>query len=140
MAGQLANFPSDVHVDSSKLTALRRLTLRMAFPHVNFRVQDSLSVAISTITSPVFREFVLEFTGSPHYNCLTTRNCGVGWSGCDWDKIDKPLEEQFAGLGDFRMVIRTEKLQDPKHFQGHAETAFRLLASRGCIWFETPSL
>lgn len=142
MAERSANILPDALIDSSKLSTLRRLTLRMVFPHVNFRcVQYFLSATISTIASPVFREFVLEFAGpSSLYDCLSTRNCWVCWAECDWNEIDKLLTVKFAELEGFRMVIRTEGLQNPEHFREHAETPFRLLASRGCIRFETPIL
>ena len=78
----------------------------MVFPHVNFRcVQYFLSATISTIASPVFREFVLEFAGpSSLYDCLSTRNCWVCWAECDWNEIDKLLTVKFAELEGFRSL------------------------------------
>ncbi|KAF9790798.1 hypothetical protein BJ322DRAFT_1038211 [Thelephora terrestris] len=129
-----------IRTDLSKLSALRRLTLRMVFPEANSSVQFSISAAISTITSPVFHEFVLEFTGPSYlYDCLEPDSCWACWD-CNWRELDQILEEQFAKLGNFSMVFRMGEIQHLRHVQEHAETVFPLLASRGCVRFETRSL
>lgn len=114
------------------IAILHRFTLRFVFPNIAFFLLNLLPRAISTITSPVFCEFALELGGLPsHFNLSPSEHWG------DWGEIDKLLEEQFARLGNFRLVIRTGKLYDRETFQRHAKVIFPLLTSRGCIHFET---
>ena len=91
--------------------------------------------ALSTITSPAFCEFALELSGFPSH---FTQPSSVYWG--DWGDINQLLEERFAMSGDFRIIITTGKLYDRETFRRHAEEIFPLLASRGCIRFETSFL
>ena len=113
-----------------EITALRRLTLRTASTPASGLAFGFLP--ISTITSPVFRELVLELDG------LSSRFDGPSpayWGR--WEEIDRLVEQRFAKHGDFRLVIRTGELSDQETFQRHTKENFPLLAGRGCIHFET---
>lgn len=112
-----------------ELTRLRRLTLRTFYTPASGLAFGFLSV--STITSPLFHEFVLEL------NALSSRFDGPSpayWGR--WEEIDRLFEERFGQHGGFRLVIRTAELRDQDAFQRHAEGSFPLLAARGCIHFE----
>lgn len=91
-----------------------------------------VSHLVSTITSPFFSELVLELAGPPsHFGGLSAEYLGR------WVSTDAFLEEQFAKGGDFKLIVRTGELHDRNTFQKHAKDNFPLLASRGCIHFET---
>ena len=107
------------------LSVLRRLTFRSVLTIYT----DTLELLpIKTITSPVFSEFVLEFGGvSPPLEWNFWRR---------WRDIDRFLE-RFAKHENFKFIIRTVDLASPIVFQGLAVEALPLLASRGCIHFET---
>jgi hypothetical protein len=113
-------------------TALSRMTLRMTFREVSILKRDALLGVLSTITSLVFSELVLEIGGLPsHFHEPSSEH----W-GC-WEQIDDLLENQFAKYGSFRLVIRTNELNDKENFERHAKQSFPLLARRGRIHFET---
>ena len=113
------------------ITGLRRFTFRVPFTDMTVLDHDALLRALSTITSPVFSEFVLELGGLPtHFHGPSSKYRGR------WKEIGELLENQFALHGDFRLNIRTGKLYDRETFQGHAKEIFPLLASKGCIQFE----
>jgi hypothetical protein len=104
----------------------------MTAPQVFIFQRDLLLTALTTITSPVFCEFVLELGGlSPHLN----RRYSMHWG--PWHKIDEFLEDRFAKRRDFRLTIRTGEPGDKEGFQRHARETFLLLESRGCVHFET---
>ncbi|KAF9645152.1 hypothetical protein BDM02DRAFT_693138 [Thelephora ganbajun] len=87
---------------------------------------------LSTITSSVFCEFVLEFGKlPPYFNRPSLEHWG------HWDKIDRFLEERFGERRDFRLIIRTGKLYNWETFQRHAKKRFPLLTRRGRVLFET---
>lgn len=111
---------------------LRRLTFCVAFPRVSILSSDLTFEALSTITSLVFCEFVLELGKLPS---LFSRPSSEHWG--DWEEIDRLLEERFAKRKNFRLIIKTGKLYDRETFQAHARESFPLLARRGCIRFET---
>lgn len=112
---------------------LRRLTIRVLFTQVASIPFGPLP--ISTIASPVFSEFVLELGGlNSHPSWLPPEDWG------SWEEIDEFLNGQFTNRGGFKLIIRTDELHDPTTFQRHATDAFPLLASRGCIRFETTPL
>ena len=88
--------------------------------------------AFSTITSPVFSEFVLELGKLPSQFDWPSREY---WG--HWDHIDRLLRERFAERGGFNLIVRTGKLYDRETFQAHAQERFPMLAERGCVRFET---
>ena len=134
----IGSFPTTATAGSSKLKVLRRLTLRMEFPRSSVGDFNWLSEAILTIRSPVFCEFVLELTGPAYlYDCSDSiYGCWACWRG--WKGVDKFLEERFARRGDFKIVIKTDKLEKPLDFKRHVEVAFPLLAQSECIHFDVP--
>lgn len=112
------------------IKTLRRLTIRTAFTPVSGVTFGF--IPLSTVTSTVFREIVLELGGRP------SRFDGpspVFWGR--WEEIDRLIEQRFAKDGDFRLIFRTVELDDREGFQRHAEGTFPLLAGRGCLRFET---
>ena len=102
----------------------------MAFRQLPILKIDALLGLLSTITSLVFREFVLEL-GPSRFHTPSWEH----W-GC-WTQIDGLLERQFARYGSFRLVVRTEKLRDMENFEYHTKEAFPSLARRGRVHFET---
>ena len=114
-------------LEFTEITVLRRLTLRMVSP----QALDVFVGALSTITSPVFRELVHEVNGR---SCRSSRTYPELWL-C-WKKIDKFLEGRFAEQGDFRVVIRTGELYNREPFRAHMKKAFPFLAKRGQVGFE----
>ena len=124
----------------TKLTALRRLTFRMTLSQLHTYLPDRFLQVLSTITSPVFREFVLELRTRPFYfDWLPSEERGR------WEEVEKFFEEQLAVHEDFRFIIRTPgppswEVLRWEALQGYAKVVFPLLASRGCIHFEVSLL
>lgn len=117
----------------AKLTVLRRLTLRMEFSQVSTFERDPFLRALSTIASPLFCEFVIELDRPPvHFDRSPLEHWGR------WGAIDRFLAGKLAQPGDFRFVIRANRLRDQETFQKHAVESFRLSARKGCIHFEMP--
>jgi len=111
---------------------LRRLTFRMAFLHMSSLPFKFVRGALSTISSPDFREFVLEFGKIPsHFTQPSSEHWG------HWATIDRFFQERWAERGDFKLIIRTGKLYDRETFEAYAKETFPLSARRGCIQFET---
>ena len=112
----------------AELIVLRRVAFQtVLLNQVHASVLDSLLRALSTIRSPVFREFVLELGGNPDiFGGLPSP-----YWGC-WKKIESFLEEQFAMHDDFRFIIRRNQFHDRET----AEETFPLLASKQRIRFE----
>lgn len=104
----------------------------MPFPLVPALSFELSLGALSTITSPIFSEFVFELGKLPF---LLTRPTWELWG--HWVEIDQLFEERFAERGEFRLVIRTGKLYDRETFETFAKENFPLLARRGCVSFET---
>ena len=104
------------------------------FRNVPYFPLEELPRFISTITSPVFCEFVLQLAGADAYPCKELPEL-IHWGL--WERIDRSLEDQFSERGDFRLVIRTGKLFDQQAFQDYTMKTFSLLASRKRIRFET---
>jgi hypothetical protein len=134
-----ANFPptEDDELKGLSFTGtktLRQLTLRMAFYEASNFQPDVLLEALSTITSPVFREFVLEIDQISSVSWFS-------WPSLErwgrWEEVDRFLGERFAERGDFKVVIRTGKSCHPESFQRYAAESFPLLAGRGRVHFET---
>lgn len=118
-------------LELGRIAGLRRFTLRMKFDHVSNLRRNSLLEVLSTITSPVFCEFVLEVDVLPvQFNGSYSKD----W-GC-WTEIDRLLKKRFARHGTFRLVIRTGKLDDEETFKRHAKERFPLLAKKGYVHFE----
>ena len=104
----------------------------MEFAQVSALALELLPRAVSTITSHVFHEFVLELGRLPSN---FTGRASMYWG--NWDRIDRFLGNQFANREDFKLVIRTGQINDQGTFQKHAKETFSFLASRGCVHFET---
>jgi hypothetical protein len=103
----------------------------MAFTQVFFLDTESLLTALSTITSPVFCEFVLDLDQYlSGFDVLFSQN----WRR--WGKIDEFFEERYAERENFRVVVRTSQLPDKETNHGHVVECFPLLAKRGCFYFE----
>ena len=115
-------------LEFTEIAVLRRLTLRKVYP----QALEVFVGALSTITSPIFCELVLELDGR---SCRSNRTYPKLWL-C-WKKIDKFLEGRFAEQGDFRVVIRTGEIYNWEPFRAHMEKAFPFLAKRGQVGFET---
>ena len=115
-----------------RMTLLCRLTLRMAFRQVSTLRKDALSGLLSTITSLVFSEFVLEIGRlPPHFHGSTSEFWG------SWEEVDAHLKTRFARYGGFKLIIRTGKLIDRGDFERHVRGSFPLLENMGRIQFET---
>lgn len=110
------------------ITALRRLTFRVVFTTASDVFAFNV-LPILTITSPVFSELVLELGRLLFYFYA------MYWGY--WGEIDEFLDERYAKHGNFRLIIRTGNLDAPSAFQRDAKEGFPLLASRGCIHFES---
>lgn len=119
----------------AQIPVLRQLTLRMAFPQLSALALELLPRSISTITSPVFHEVVLELGRVPSdfYGPYS-----MYWG--EWERIDRYLWNRFANRNDFRLVIRTGELFDRETFEAHAKETFPMLAGRGQIYFERSHL
>lgn len=119
-----------------ELKVLRRLTLRMPFYRAYLLEQGALLRALWTITSPDFRELVLEVDKVP---ARLKEKPSEHW-GC-WTYVDKYLgtclSDGLADNGGFKLIIRTGEVCDWELFQKHAKETFPLLAGKGCVHFET---
>lgn len=111
---------------------LRRLTFRLAFPHMSVIPFKLALGALSTIRSPNFCEFVLELGKVPSQ---FIQSSSEHWGY--WGNIDRFFEERWTEREDFRLIIRTGKLYDRETFEAHAKETFPLSARRGFIRFET---
>ena len=117
----------------ANLAVLRRLTLCVSFGlWTPFTEHTLLLGLLSTITSPVFREFVFE----PHdQDFCSSESALVYWD--PWKGVDELLEERFSEEEDFRVIIRTGDLPyDQETLQIFATESFPLLMERGCINFD----
>jgi hypothetical protein len=90
---------------------------------------------MSTISSSLFHEFVLEISRIPVDFC---GSYSLYWG--EWERIDRFLEKRFATRQNFRLVIRTGELCDKETFEKHAKETFPFMADRGCIRFESSNL
>ena len=117
-----------------KLPKLRRLTFCFAFPgrYAPFSEHTLLLELLSTITSSIFREFVLE----PHDRDFdSTASRSTHWRY--WGTVDEFLEERFSKGGDFKVIIRARDLgYDWETLGTLAAEGFPLLMRRGCIRFD----
>ena len=111
------------------VTVLRRLTFRMTFPQGFFFDRALFRETLSTITSPVFREFAVELREPPSPRLALEYLSR-------WEEIDKLLEEQFAKHGNFKVIIRMGNPCDQEFFRRHAKEGFPFLARRGCVGFD----
>ena len=111
---------------------LRRLTFRLAFPHMSSLPFKLTIGALSTIRSPNFCEFVLELGKLPSE---FSRSPAEHWGY--WGNIDRFFDERWAERGDFKLIIRTGKLYDRETFEAHAKETFPLSTRRGILRFET---
>ena len=109
---------------------LRRLTIRPVFLTLSDLAFEFLPIL--TITSASLSEFMLEL-GRIHPSFYE-----ICWGR--WGNIDRFLYEQFARHGDFKLIIRTGNVYALDASRSHASEGFPLLASRGCIHFETSHL
>lgn len=118
-------------LELANLSILRRLTLRvLPGPRAPFSAHTHFLRLLSTVASPVFREFVFE----PH-DRNSSESALMYWH--PWKGVDELLEERFSREGDFRVVIRTGGLiYDQRTLQLVATEGFPLLAGRGCVHFE----
>lgn len=116
----------------TETTALRVFTLHMAFDQVCSIDRALLLELLSTITSRVLREFVLELNNLPSQSNGPSAKC---WGG--WREIDRFFDRQFAAGGDFCLVVRTGDLIDRKILRTRVEWGFPLLVKRGCVHIET---
>lgn len=120
----------------TQLTAIRRLTFRVAFCWPGTFSEHALLLgALRTITSPILREFVLEGQNRAPGSFMLP---SVRWR--DWRTIDEFLEQRLAKHNYFKVIIRMGELYDRETLQVHAREGFPLLTSRGCVHFETSHL
>ena len=117
------------------ITALRRLTFRVAFPQVFINTPDHLLRVLSSIASPIFCELVLEIGVLPP---RFDKQSSMYWGR--WEEIDGLLKKRFAKFGNFKLTIRTGDVDDRGTFQRHVKEAFPLLAKGEHIHFETSHL
>ena len=139
MVGISANYPPTGYLQLhnlkfTQIPALRQLTLRMSFPQLSALALELLPRSMSTITSTVFHEFVLELGRIPSPPDLRGPY-SLYWG--EWARIDRFLEKRFASREGFRLVIRTDELSEREAFETHAKVTFPFLARRGCVHFET---
>ena len=133
MAEQLADFLTVGNRELQGLaltenTVLHQLALCLPSLDVPISAPILLLRVLSTITSPLFCEFVFEL---PHF----CRSDLPYWG--DWGEIDRFFEERFATRGPFKLTIRTTNgHHDQGPLQKHAKEIFPLLESRGLIHFE----
>ena len=124
--------PLELTLNLTKLTILRRLTLRMPFSQASTFERDPFFGTLSTITSPTFCELVIELLWAPfHFDGSPVKHWG------HWEVIDEFIAENFAHRGDFRLIIRVNWLYDQETFRMHAMEIFRSSTKKGCIRFET---
>ncbi|KAF9781719.1 hypothetical protein BJ322DRAFT_240621 [Thelephora terrestris] len=116
----------------TKIPGLRQLTLRMSFPQLSALALELLPRSMSTISSSMFHEFVLEISRIPADFC---GSYSLYWG--EWERIDRFLETRFASRQNFRLVIRTSELCDQETFEKYAKETFPFMAGRGCIRFES---
>ena len=115
----------------TEITLLRRLTVRMPFRQAMTIEPYILLQTLSSIASPVFREFVIELPKLlSQFEDQTLQDWG------HWVGIDKYLEGRFSRHRDFRLTIRTDKPYDQATFQRYARIGFPLMARRRCLHFE----
>ena len=133
MAEQLADFLAAGNRELQGLaltenTVLHQLALCLPSLDVPISAPIPLLRVLSTITSPLFCEFVFEL---PRF----CRSDLPYWG--DWGEIDRFFEERFATRGPFKLTIRTTNgHHDQGPLQKHAKEIFPLLESRGLIHFE----
>jgi hypothetical protein len=88
------------HLELTKAAALRRLTLRMPFDRAINEEPEVLLPILTTVKSPVFREFVLELTTLPaEYRGPSVEH----WD--HWLKVGNFFWLQF--VGNFKITIKT---------------------------------
>jgi hypothetical protein len=114
----------------TEINGFRRLALRL--PSYQTSTPINLVEALSTVTSLVFREFVLELGTYPSWF-----NTPSSMHRNRWEEVDKLFVERFAERGNFKVIIRTGELSDRESFQQYVKESFPLLARRGSIHFET---
>ena len=115
----------------TRLRVLRRLTLCMNFSVVPTFERDPFLATLSTITSPLYSELVIELD-RPRFDKSPLEHWG------HWEAIDEFIAENFAQREDFRLIIRPNRLYDQENFQSNAMKSFRLSAKKGCVHFEMP--
>ena len=121
-----------------EMTVLHRLTLCTGFEKLSILSRDNpLRGILSSIASPVFREFVLELGRSASFPERWSTMMEI-WGF--WRYFDGFFEERFARHGDFRLIIRVSQPFDREDLRKQAEWGFPLLAGRGCIYLETSRL
>jgi hypothetical protein len=135
MTGFSANFPPTggeefVGLTFAEINVLRRLTFRMWLSYMSTFEPQLLLRALSTVTSPVFCELVLELGGHPYLDEPSSVYQDR------WQEIDRHLEERFRDRRDFKIIIRKGDSYGWEYFQRHVKEYFPLLARRGCIEFE----
>ena len=87
---------------------------------------EALSQTLSTITSPFFSEFVLEVEGTP-MSYETPQSAWICWGA--WTELDKMFERIDIERG-FRVVIRTESVEQELNITAEAEIRLPLMAAR----------
>ena len=119
-------------VNLTDATNLRSLTLRVDFKAIRYSY-GALSRTLSTITSPLFSEFVLEVERVPR-TLEPARSAWMWWLET-WTELDKMFERIDIERG-FRVVIRAEKVDKESSFAAQAENRLPLMAARKGIVFE----
>lgn len=100
----------------------------------NFKRNPFLTT-LSTITSPLFSELVIELDDHPYYFDESPLEV---WG--HWEAIDEFIAENFAQRGGFRLIIRPKWLDKQENFHSNVMEIFRLSARKGCIRFEMPAI
>ena len=118
----------------TEMAVLRRLTLCTTFSELFPDLRNPLFEILSTIMSPEFCEFVLEFGSFNSPEICSTES----WD--PWRDFDDLFEERFARHGDFRLIIKSSTPSDWENLRRKAEWGFPLLADRGCITLRSGSV
>ena len=93
--------------------------------------RDPYIQALFAISSPLFREFVIEVERSPHY----TQPISPWWGG--WNRLDQYLDGLFSEREGCRLIVRVPQLFDREAVKQRAMEIFPRLVERGCFHFET---
>lgn len=110
---------------------MRRVTFRTKHPKALLRELHPFIEFLSTITSPVFCEFVIELDKHPSYGDSPSLKWGR------WGVVDRFLYDIFSHRENFRVTVRSHRGYDQQMVELEAIARFPMLFQRGYLHFET---